>query len=81
MWISTSKGLSRFNPRTGAVRNYDVSDGLQGNDFVWGSAFKSQDGELFFGGTNGLTAFYPSQIVDNPHIPPVVITLSQKFGP
>jgi ligand-binding sensor domain-containing protein len=74
LWISTSKGLSRFNPQTGAVRNYDVSDGLQGNDFVWGSAFKSKDGELFFGGTNGLTAFYPSQIVDNPHIPPVVIT-------
>jgi len=74
LWISTSKGLTRLSPNSGAVRNFDVSDGLQGDDFVWSSAFKNQRGELFFGGTNGLTAFDPSQIVDNPHVPPMVIT-------
>ncbi|MCP4213941.1 MAG: protein kinase, partial [bacterium] len=30
-------------------------------------------GEMFFGGINGFNAFYPRNIVDNPHIPPVVI--------
>jgi signal transduction histidine kinase/ligand-binding sensor domain-containing protein len=80
LWISTSKGLTRFNPELGLVRIYDVSDGLQGDDFVWSSAFKNQHGELFFGGTNGLTVFNPSQIVDNPQIPPVVITDFQLAG-
>ena len=29
---------------------------------------------MFFGGSNGFNAFYPDQIVDNPHPPPVLIT-------
>ena len=36
--------------------------------------FKSPSGELFFGGINGVTAFYPKDIVENPFIPPVVLT-------
>ncbi|MDM8551556.1 two-component regulator propeller domain-containing protein [Desulfobacterales bacterium HSG2] len=75
LWLSTTRGLSRFNPRTKTFRNYDVSDGLQGNSFLPISAYhKSHSGELFFGGTNGFSAFYPDQIRDNPHVPPVVIT-------
>ncbi|MFA9403857.1 MAG: two-component regulator propeller domain-containing protein, partial [Anaerolineales bacterium] len=80
LWISTTKGLTKFNPESGTVRNYDSSDGLQGDDFVWSSAFKNQHGELFFGGTNGITAFNPSQIEDNPHIPPIIITDFQLAG-
>jgi len=80
IWVSTKKGLTRLDTESGEVRNYNVSDGLQGDDFGWSSAFKNQQGELFFGGTNGLTVFDPSQIVDNPHIPPVVITDFQLAG-
>jgi signal transduction histidine kinase/DNA-binding NarL/FixJ family response regulator len=29
---------------------------------------------MFFGGSNGFNAFYPAQIEDNPHLPPVLIT-------
>ena len=75
LWLSTTWGLSRFNPQTETFRNYDVSDGLQGNSFLPVSAYlKSNIGEMFFGGANGFNAFYPEQIVDNPQIPPVVIT-------
>jgi signal transduction histidine kinase/ligand-binding sensor domain-containing protein len=74
LWLSTSSGLYRFNPRTEAIRRYDAGDGLQGNEFNRSSAFKSASGELFFGGTNGVTAFYPDQIQDNPHVPQVVLT-------
>ena len=66
LWLSTSNGLSRFDPRTESFRNYDVSDGLQSNTFLNFSSYsKSQDGEMFFGGSNGFNAFYPDQIVDN----------------
>lgn len=75
LWLSTANGLSRFDPRTESFRNYDVSDGLQSNTFLNFSAYsKSQSGEMFFGGSNGFNAFYPDQIVDNPHPPPVLIT-------
>ena len=74
LWLSTSSGLYKFNPQSKTLRHYDVGDGLQGNDFGRSSAFKSASGELFFGGSNGLTAFYPDQIQDSPYVPPVVLT-------
>ena len=79
LWISTVAGLSRFNPRTESLRNYDASDGLQGNEFNAGAAYKGTGGELFFGGMNGFNAFYPEQIADNTHVPPIVVTSLHLF--
>ena len=50
LWISTDNGLTKFTPATGTFRNYDVSDGLQGNEFNGGAAFQSPDTEVFFSG-------------------------------
>ncbi|MCL5028662.1 MAG: histidine kinase [Bacteroidetes bacterium] len=80
LWLSTDNGLSKFNSKTGVFRNYYQSDGLQGNQFFWGASFKGRNGELFFGGTNGVNAFYPSSLRDNTNIPPVVITDFQIFN-
>lgn len=74
LWLSTNKGLSRFDPESGRFRNYDVDDGLQSNEFNSGAYFRSASGEMFFGGLYGLNYFRPEDIVDNPHVPPVVIT-------
>jgi len=84
LWLGTSHGLSRFNPDTETFRNYDVTDGIQGNQFNLNASCTSSSGEMFFGGTSGFTAFFPEQIRDNPHIPPVVVTkflLSNKAVP
>lgn len=74
LWLSTNKGLSKFNPETGRFKNYDVSDGLQDNEFYQCSHYKSRQGEIFFGGVNGFNSFNPLDIIDNPYIPPVIIT-------
>jgi hypothetical protein len=66
------RGLARFDPRTGAVRSF--ADGLQGNEFNSGAAFRSASGELFFGGIYGFNHFRPEEVRDNPHQPAVVIT-------
>ncbi|MFK5969259.1 MAG: two-component regulator propeller domain-containing protein [Candidatus Marithrix sp.] len=80
LWISTNKGLSRFNSTTENFKNYNKHDGLQGDIFLPRSAYKSKTGELFFGGTNGFNSFYPDQLTDNPHIPPVVLTNFKIFN-
>jgi ligand-binding sensor domain-containing protein/two-component sensor histidine kinase len=80
LWLSTDNGLSKFNPYTKTFMNYFESDGLQGNQFYWGARFKGHNGELFLGGTNGVTAFYPSNLRDNLHKPPIVITGFQVFN-
>ena len=80
LWLSTKKGISRFDPPTETFRNYDVSDGLQGDDFSTACYQQGPDGEMFFGGSNGLNAFYPEDIQDNPFVPPVVITSFKIFN-
>ena len=80
LWLGTmGKGISVFNPYMKTFKNYDISDGLQGNSFIIGSASQSPDGEMFFGGIDGFNAFYPQDIHENPHIPPVVLTAFRKF--
>jgi len=80
LWLATSKGLSKFNLKTEAFRNYDYHDGLLGDQFEEGAYFKSRDGEMFFGSINGLNAFYPKNIKYNMHIPPVFITDFRIFN-
>jgi PAS domain-containing protein len=80
LWLSTNKGISRFNPETETFRNYDLADGLQSNEFNRNAYYKSRQGELFFGGIKGLNYFFPHQIKDNPYIPPVVITDFRIFN-
>ncbi len=79
LWLSTNKGLSSFNPQTGDFHNYGVQDGLQGDEFNTGAYTRASDGELFFGGYNGITAFYPEQIQENRYVPPVTfVSLTQN---
>ncbi len=74
IWASTKNGLLKYNPVSQVFKSYYETDGLQSNVFYWGASFKSKKGELFFGGTNGLNAFFPEKVKDNNYIPPVVIT-------
>ncbi|QHT71704.1 hypothetical protein GXP67_36085 [Rhodocytophaga rosea] len=77
LWLSTNQGICRFTPATKVCRNYDATDGLQGEEF--GREFlevcaKRTTGELLFGGPNGFNIFSPEHIQDNQHKPPVHIT-------
>lgn len=79
LWLSTNRGLFKFNPRAETFKNYDMNDGLQGNEFNSGAYYKNNTGILFFGGVNGLTTFQPETLEDNTNIPPIVITSVSKF--
>lgn len=83
LWISTNKGLSKFNYVTGkptgssvhnAFNNYNVLDGLPGSEFNFGAYHKTENGEFLFGGVDGFTLFQPGDVVLNPHPPPIVVT-------
>lgn len=62
LWISTNFGITRFNRGSQTFVNFYASDGLQGNEFSKGAAFKCANGEIIFGGTNGITLFNPQEI-------------------
>lgn len=72
-WVSTNKGIVSIdvNNKEKPFTYYSQSDGIQGETFKVNSWFKSYDGEMFFGGDNGFTRFYPNEITLNP-IPPKI---------
>ncbi len=75
IWVSTSYGLTRIDPQTGHMSRYYEYDGLQGNEFGIGAIFKSRRGQLYFGGTKGMTSFFPRAASRELHdVPPVLFT-------
>ena len=80
LWISTSNGLTRFNPETGAIKKFNTVDGLQGLEFEAGACFKARDGQLFFGGVFGFNSFFSDEVKNNLFVPPVYITGLQIFN-
>lgn len=64
VWMSTHSGVSKFVVDENKFINFYASDGLQGNEFSLGAMFKSSDGAMFFGGINGVSTFFPSEIND-----------------
>ncbi|HTP14116.1 MAG TPA: two-component regulator propeller domain-containing protein [Bacteroidota bacterium] len=80
LWLSSNKGITRYTVTTGQLLNFDVNDGLQSNEFNQGAAFRARDGAMYFGGILGFNRFYPDSILDNPHIPAIVISDVRVFN-
>jgi len=75
--LSTEKGICKFTPPTNedtrpVCRIYDISDGLPTDKF--GPAIRGNDGTLYFGSSEGIVAFKPDDLKDNPYAPPVLLT-------
>src|SRR5690606_33393702 len=73
-------GLAEYDPASGKVRVYYASDGLQANEFNAAARFRSASGEMFFGGINGFTAFYPRDVASSSTPPAIAITKFFKFN-
>jgi ligand-binding sensor domain-containing protein/two-component sensor histidine kinase len=80
LWMSTDNGLFKFSIATEIFTQYDLHDGLQSSEFSGGAYFKSQEGEMFFGGINGFNYFYPDSVRDNLFIPPIAISNIKIFS-
>lgn len=73
-WISSPKGLTKFDPQTETFQNYYETDGLPMGGFNGGALMKSDSGKIYAGGLEGFIVFHPDQILNNPYLPPIVVT-------
>ncbi|MFY0688171.1 MAG: hypothetical protein JXQ90_13450 [Cyclobacteriaceae bacterium] len=80
LWMSHNGGVSKFDPNAKLFINYDVDDGLFGNEFNSGAYFKADDGELFFGGREGVLSIYPDRMETVTTPPPVHINNFSLFN-
>lgn len=82
LWLSTNAGINRLQLSNEYIKHFTAGDGLQSNEFNTYSFCKAADGELLFGGVNGLNSFYPSAISAYPYSPKLQLSgLQINDGP
>lgn len=79
IWGSTNKGIfcliaAKSKRRDWVFHNFTKANGLQDDEFNTGSYAKLPNGNLAFGGVNGLNIFDPKEILVPGFIPNVFIT-------
>ncbi len=62
LWVSTNKGISKWDRKKGRFYNFDPNDGLQGYEFNTRSCLAASDGTFYFGGVDGVNFFTPATI-------------------
>lgn len=72
-WISTNYGLAKYDKDKDRFINFTAADGLQSNEFNVYAFFKNKNQEMFFGGINGLSSFFPKDILSSVENNKVVI--------
>lgn len=63
LWCSTNKGILKVKDGK-LTAHLKKEDGLQENEFNTNVVTQATDGELFFGGVNGVSSFYPTDIAE-----------------
>ncbi len=56
-WASSDKGLVKFSPDKGIQILYDSNSGIPFNQFNYRASFKDHNGNIYFGGNNGMVSF------------------------
>ena len=65
LWVATTMGLALFDPvKEKVIKTYMQADNVIGRHFTFGSNYKSSDGQIFLGTTEGLLEFTPESVKD-----------------
>ena len=74
VWVTSLRGLWRFDPASGQVRRFDARDGLPSPEFMPAALAAAPDGTLFAGTFGGAVAFDPALLQLDTPPPPLRIT-------
>jgi len=78
---ATYHGLSRINLKTQDIQNYFEKDGISDNEFNYTSAYKTDTGNFYFGGLNGITKFSYENLSGKKVSPALNFTQLEIFNP
>jgi diguanylate cyclase (GGDEF)-like protein len=74
VWVSLDSGFARIDPETLAVRALKRAEGVVLPMYWTGSAARTDEGELLFGGSGGITVVRPTAVPPWTDRPPVVVS-------
>lgn len=66
LWVSRTNGISHLDLKDSKADYYTWKNGTLKNTYLSGSAAKTKDGIMYFGGVGGLTYFNPSLMKTSP---------------
>jgi signal transduction histidine kinase/ligand-binding sensor domain-containing protein len=78
LWLGTSHGLVQFTPERSLVRRFRRQDGVLNGEFNRQASLRRRNGEMLFGGVDGITRFHPDSLTIDAGAPPVVFTNWRK---
>ncbi|MDN5213694.1 two-component regulator propeller domain-containing protein [Fulvivirgaceae bacterium BMA12] len=73
-WISTFKGLSKFNKKTKTFENFGLEEKLPCYQFQPKASVQLPDGTIGFGGSKGLVVFHPDSIGTSRKNPKIMLS-------
>lgn len=80
MWMSTNRGLIRYDISNDKIRRLTTANGLLTNQFNYQSSFKDKNGILYFGSVEGFIAFNPNSLIFDTGLPKVTISDFSLFN-
>lgn len=83
LWISSDNGLIKFNKGNFSVQTYSIKEGTSNDEYNRTSSFKAKSGRIFFGGLDGIDAFYPDDFLSDStatNIPLRITSFAQFSG-
>lgn len=83
LWFSHWSGITVIDPANKAFsygKNFDKHDRIQGDFYLNNVCLKDSDGQLLFGGSNGLNIINPADILQNPLSPNILLTQFKLFN-
>ncbi|MDA3893975.1 MAG: response regulator [Salinivirgaceae bacterium] len=85
IWLGTTSGISKLNISYSNklivknIENYDIHDGVAG-EYHPHAVARTTDGNIYFGGKNGITWFHSDSIMSNNFLSNVVISDIEIFN-
>lgn len=79
-WVSTDKGLIRFSPGHNRYTLFDSNSGIPFNQFNYRASFTDSNGNIYFGGNNGMISFNEDAESTDLQKLPIVFTGIQLFN-
>lgn len=74
LWISTSNGIFRLNPKNKIFIHFDRTDGIVNDLFNIAASYVLPDGRIMFGADNQFVIFNPDRVQLNKLAPDITIT-------
>ncbi len=74
IWVSTFEGISRLRRDGTVVQSFNFRTFQNTNQFNQDAIFRDDEGNLYFGGINGLTAIHPRSIKENEFASEILLT-------